>query len=377
MGFKKKTEKDCAERIVVNGANGYVASNFIIELLRKGYHVTAFVRKSGNKSAEDRLKDVLTEMNDGRSAPFEHLEVFNYSLFEENFNLSEGLLKRIFGSRVYYFHFAASLKFDINSKKEIFGTNLQCVTTSVETFLKFSGQGSRFYFVSTAYSCGNYEGVFKEQFYKNEGIEAFRNYYEQSKRYAENLIKKYIDEKGLNACILRISQIVGKRETGVTKTDYGIFDFAKRIQRIAHQQPGITLRLQINPESTQNLLPIDTMVDYFIQILESGNVLPILNIVSKNPVSNGFILKCLEQLLPVKLIAEMELGLNEMTRIERLIAVGMSFTRSYVNINPNFDTCNLDKLIQKKPREVTPDEINKMIDYFLHRQNQLKMKNTG
>ena len=377
MSREKGIENIVKNRVVVNGANGYVASNFILELLKNGYHVTALVRKKGQESARDRMKNVLVEMNEGDDIAFDKLEVFDYSLFEENFKLPGELLTQIFGGNIHYFHFAASLKFDISSKEEIFGTNLQGVTNSIETFLKYTGTASRFYFVSTAYSCGKHDGVFMEQFYENAGIEAFRNYYEQSKRCAENLIKKYIDDKGLNACILRISQIVGNRETGVEKTDYGIFDFAKRIQRIAQQNPGITLRLQIDPESTQNLLPVDTLVDYFMQIIAAEDVPVILNIVSKSPVKNAVILKSLEDSLPVNLVADMNLQLDKMTRIERIIAVGMSFTGAYININPNFSTENLDHLIHKAPPNVTSEEINKMIAYFLNRRDELKMKITG
>lgn len=377
MSREKGEENRIRNRIVVNGANGYVASNFILELLKNGYHVTALVRKKGQDSAVDRMKSVLTEMNEGDDISFDKLEVYDYSLFEENFKLPDDILSQIFGGSIQYFHFAASLKFDISSKEEIFGTNMLGVTNSVETFLKYTEKTSRFYFVSTAYSCGKHEGVFKEQFYEDEEIEAFRNYYEQSKRCAENLIKKYMDEKGLNACILRISQIVGNRETGVSKTDYGIFDFAKRIQRLAQQNPGMTLRMQIDPDSTQNLLPIDTMVDYFMQIVAADEVPVILNIVSKNPTKNATILESLENSLPVKLVADMNLQLSEMSRIERIVAVGMSFTGAYININPNFNTENLDRLVKEKPQEVTSEEIDKMIAYFLNRRDELKMKNTG
>jgi len=377
MSREKGTENIVKNRVVVNGANGYVASNFILELLENGYHVTALVRKKGRESAVERMKSVLVEMNEGEDLAFSRLEVFNYSLFEENFKLPDELLKHIFGGNIHYFHFAASLKFDISSKEEIFGTNLQGVTTSVETFLKYTGPKSRFYFVSTAYSCGKLEGVFEERFYEDAGIDAFRNYYEQSKRYAENLIRTYIDDKGLNACILRISQIIGNRKTGVSKTDYGIFDFAKRIQRLAQQNPGMTLRMQIDPDSTQNLLPIDTMVDYFMQIVAADEVPVILNIVSKKPTRNATILESLEKSLPVKLVADMNLQLSEMSRIERIIAVGMSFTGAYININPNFNTENLDRLVKEKPQEVTSEEIDKMIAYFLNRRDELKMKSTG
>lgn len=364
-------------KVVMSGANGYVASNFIVELLKLGYRVVALVRSKKSLSARQRMVTTLHEMGEIDPKAFERLEVYDYSLFEENFNLPAEQLRQIFSGKIHYFHFAASLKFDISSKEEIFGTNLQGVKHSVETFMRYSGSGSRFYFISTAYSCGKFEGIFEEKFYRNQGISAFRNYYEQSKRYAENVIRDYLEKDKLNASILRISQIVGNRETGVTNTDYGIFDFAKRIQRIAMRNPGIKLRLQIDPDCTQNLLPIDTVVSYFTQIIQNERLPAVLNLVSRNPIFNRDILKSLEQLLPIHLEANIDLKPSEMTALEKIIALGMSFTGAYIDINPQFDTANLDRVIWNKQPEVTRREIHQMLEYFLVRRESLKISGTG
>ena len=149
-------------KIIINGANGYVASNFIVELLKKDYKVVALARSNKKCTAEERMKNALLEMNDGETLNVKNLEVYNYSLFEENFAMTDEQLSTIFGGEVDYFHFAASLKFDIKSKEEIFGTNLQGVTNSVNIFQKYTQTESRFFFVSTAYSCGRTEEVFEE-----------------------------------------------------------------------------------------------------------------------------------------------------------------------------------------------------------------------
>jgi nucleoside-diphosphate-sugar epimerase len=364
-------------KVVINGANGYVASNFVVELLKQGYQVVALVRKKKNASANIRMREALIEMSDDDSVDVDQLKVYDYSLFKPNFNLSDSVLKEIFGGAVHYFHFAASLKFDFSSKDEIFGTNMQGLTHSVETFLKFSGPNSRFYFISTAYSCGRLNGVFREQFYDNEEIAAFRNYYEQSKRFAENRLKQYIEEQDLNCSILRISQIVGNRLTGVTKTDYGIFDFSKRIQRISKMSPNSTLRIQVDAKSTQNLLPIDTVVSYFISIIEAKEVPVIINIVSKEPFPNQYIIDILEDILPIKLVANIDLKPEEMNKIEKIMAVGMSFSGAYINIDPKFETKNLDAIVKHAQPEVTVEEVHKMIRYFLKRRKNVNAKNTG
>lgn len=365
LSFAKSTKIEQMKKIIINGANGYVASNFINKLLAEDFSVIALARSTNKYSAEERMRNALLEMSNGKNVNFEKLEVYDYSLFEENFALPEKQLKEIFRGDVDYFHFAASLKFDIKSKTEIFDTNLQGVTNSVDTFIKHSETSSRFFFVSTAYSCGRIAESFEERFYENEEIEAFRNYYEQSKRYAENVIREYIEEKGLNACILRLSQVVGNNETGITKTDYGIFDFSKRIQKLANKYPNATLRLKIDPESTQNLIPIDTVVHYLMCSVKAEEVPVIMNLTAKTSIRNADLLTSLGKLLPINLVSDMSLQREEMNSLERIVAVGMSFTGAYIDIDIAFDTTQLDKVVQDDVKDVTPQSIYKMLEYFL------------
>lgn len=362
------------KKIVINGANGYVASNFINKLLLQNFKVVALARSNTKFSAEDRMKNALLDMNDGKSVDFSNLEVYDYSLFETDFSLQKQELETIFGGNIDYFHFAASLKFDIKSKEEIFGTNLQGVTNSVDTFLKYTNPESRFYFVSTAYSCGKIEGAFEERFYENAEIEAFRNYYEQSKRYAENVIKKYIDEKSLNACILRLSQVVGNNKTGVTKTDYGIFDFSKRVQKLALKYPNRKLRVKMDPDSTQNLLPIDIAVTYLLNAVKAEKVPVILNLIAKRSIKNSELLKHLGKLLPLKLVPDMNLKREDMDSLERIMAVGMSFTGAYISTNLLFDTTQLDSILKDEVSEITPESIGRMLEYFLQEESGKKKK---
>ncbi|WP_346864281.1 SDR family oxidoreductase [uncultured Draconibacterium sp.] len=354
------------KKIVINGANGFVASNFINELLLlKDFKVIALVRGNSKNSAEERMKTALVEMNEGNDVDFTNLEVHDYSLFETDFSLQKEELETIFGGTIDYFHFAASLKFDIKSKEEIFGTNLQGVTNSVDTFLKYTRSNSRFFFVSTAYSCGKIDGKFEERFYENAEIEDFRNYYEQSKRYAENVIHDYIDKKNLNACILRLSQVVGNNATGVTKTDYGVFDFSKRVQSLAHKYPNRKIRIKVDPESTQNLIPIDTVVNYLLCALRAENVPVILNLIAKKSIKNSELLDCLRKLLPINIVADLNLEREDMDSLERIMAVGMSFTGSYIDTNIAFDTTQLDSIVDTTISPVTSESVYKMMKYFL------------
>lgn len=351
------------QRVIVNGANGYVASHFINELLVNGYKVVALVRETSNTTSEQRMKKTLTDIN--TQVDYKNLEVYNYSLLKKNFSLNSQQLAEIFRDDADFFHFAASLKFKSRDKDEIFKTNVDGTENSLKVFKNNATPSSRFFYISTAYSCGKTSETFKEDFYSNEGIEHFRNYYEQSKRYAENQVKKYIESKKLNAHIIRLSQVVGNNKSGVTKTNYGIFDFIQKIQKFSARYPNEKIRVKINPDATQNLIPIDNIVDYLMELLNKKEIPVIFNFVGRNPVSNNEIARIVNKTLPVEVVQEKELEKKDLNKLERMIASGMSFTGVYTNTDLQFDTENLEKTISLNGNEITRESLHRMIKYFL------------
>jgi nucleoside-diphosphate-sugar epimerase len=351
--------------IIVNGANGYVASNFINKLLEQKYIVIALVRSSVKFSSTERMKAALAESSDGEHVNSTNLKVFSYSLLHNDFLIPQEQLKEIFREEVDYFHFAASLKFDLKSKDEIFETNVGGVGNSINVFSKFAKGNSRFFFIGTAYSCGRFSGRFQEKFYPNEDIGKFRNYYEQSKRFAENVVKENIDENGLNGHVIRLSQVVGNNKTGVTKTDYGIFDFAKRMHSLAFRNPNQTVRVHVDPVSTQNLIPVDTVFNYLLRTVEVKHVPTIMNCIAKNQMKNIHIIKSISRLLPIDIVPEKQLARHEMSALERIISAGMTFTESYIDTNLQFDTRNLDKILMVDGHEANENSVYKMLEYFI------------
>jgi len=353
------------KRIVINGANGFIASNFIFELLNQGYEVVALVRSESDLLSRQKMVNALMEIKGEGGFKDENLKVYNYSLLETGFFMTSNQLAEIFSRDVDYYHFAASLKFSEKTKDEIFLTNISGVENSIKVFLKNASINSRFFFISTAYSCGNAISIFEEKFYSNEDISNFRNYYEQSKRYAENVIKKYVQDKALNAYIIRPSQVVGNSITGVTKTDFGIFDFTKRICSLAYRYPNETCRIKTDPDATQNLIPIDTVVYYLMHTVTSAKLPRIMNFVAKHSIKNSDIIKSICEILPITIIPYKLLEERDMTIIERLVNIKMSFTGEYCETRIQFDTAGVDKLVSTNGNEITYESLQKMMNYFI------------
>ena len=351
--------------IIVNGANGYVASNLIDNLLKQKYKVIALVRPGRNDAAESRMLEVLRDLNNDEDIDTSNLVVYPYSLLDKDFAIPENDLELIFNGDVDYFHFAASLKYDEKSVDEIFSTNIEGVENSIQVFSKYASTESRFFYIGTAYSCGRHKGVFEEKFYENEDISAFRNYYEQSKRFGENVVRKYMLEKKLNAHVIRLSQVVGNSQTGETKTDYGIFDFTKRMFSLAQRYPNEVVKAHIDPESTQNLIPIDSVVAYFMKAIQSLELPTIMNFVADESVKNKTILETLNKHLPIHIIPFKKLDRKDLNPIERLIAVGMSFTQNYTQTDLEFDTSERAKIIEPVVKKSTSDAVVQMLEYFI------------
>lgn len=353
------------KKIVIAGANSFVASHFVHELLNQGIEVVALVRKSSHQSPTERMHKALEDTVLGTPQNLNLLTVHNYALTEPDFSMNPEVLKGLFEENTDYFHFAASLKFDYQSRDEILETNVDGLQNALQLFHQYASGDSRFFFISTAYSCGIFRGTFKEQFYPDEEISEFRNYYEQSKRLAENVLQNYQDQHGIRAHVIRLSQVVGDSQTGVTRTHYGIFDFARRIHDLSKEYPGQTIRIIADPDSTQNLIPIDIVVQDLIQLVHQEDIPKILNFVSESPVANQRIIQFISQLLPVELIPHKEIDHNELNELEKMVLAGMAFTGNYIDTNIDFDTSQRDKIISGQAREVSDDSLFRMLEYYL------------
>lgn len=353
-------------KILINGANGYLASNLIALLLEKNHQVVALVRPSKETDPTDRMRQALKECTDQPSIyNSQNLEVMSYDLHAEDFGMMGEQAKQLFDDCVDYFHFAATLKFSEKAKDEIFDTNVDGVKNSVNFFQKYANASARFFFVSTAYSCGITTENAQEKIYPIAGIEHFRNYYEQSKRYAEHVIAEEVKGNHLNGYILRPSQVIGNSQTGVTKTDFGVFDFVKRMAYLAKRYPNETVRMRGDATMTQNLIPVDVLVDMMAKVIGKDDLPFVTHLVATEPTRNIDIINHLNSILSIHIVFQPLLQTAEMSALERILDAGMAFTGSYSRCHINFDSQNLKYLGAGETIKVKKETLYQMIAYFL------------
>lgn len=353
------------KKVIIAGANSFVASHFVHKLLSQDFHVIALVRGSSDSSAVERMQEALEDTTLEPVKDSGKLTVLDYVLLDSNFSLEDETMDSIFEGPLDYFHFAASLKFDYRSKEEIFETNIDGLNNALKIFRQHTAEEARFFFISTAYSCGNFSEVFEEKFYPDADISQFRNYYEQSKRLAENALQEFMENNPIDAHVIRLSQVVGNSRSGVTRTSYGIFDFAKRVYALAKQYPNQKIRIHADPDATQNLISIDTVIVDLMEIVETDDVPVIMNFVANHPMSNRQIIRSISDLTSIGLVPVKDIQKEEMNELEKMVLSGMAFTGNYIDTDIAFDTRLRDQVISPLHREVNESSVFAMLAYYL------------
>jgi hypothetical protein len=103
-----------------------------------------------------------------------------------------------------------------------------------------------------------------------------------------------------------------------------------------------------------------------MNLLNINDLPQIVNLTAKKGVKNETIAECINRNLPMKIILDKTLQKKNMNALERMIAVGMSFTGKYAHINLQFDHRSLDKIMRFDNSEITKRSLCRMMESFIH-----------
>lgn len=203
--------------VFLTGTTGLIGSYLLKVLLEKGYKVFALSRHKENKSAQDRVLDLLKFWNeDVLLKKLGNLTILEGDVTEVNLGLTEHSLNMLTKELDEIFHSAAVTRFNWSLEK-IRKVNVEGTKKVLGLALKFKANGKlqKLNHISTAYVCGDYSGTFCED--DLDVGQKFSTTYEQSKFEAEKLIEQYRSE-GLWIDIFRPPLVVGEYMTGKTMT---------------------------------------------------------------------------------------------------------------------------------------------------------------
>lgn len=204
---------DNKKTVFITGATGLVGSYLLKILLQNGYKVYALAKSKDDKNAKDRVIDILKFWDkDIFPRKSYNLSVLEGDITQNNFGLNKQNLDLLKNEIEEIFHCAAITQFNW-PLKEIRKVNVGGTKNMLELAVKCNERGrlKKATHISTAYVCGDYKGIFKED--DLDLGQGFITPYEQSKFEAEKLVKEY-RQKELWIDIFRPPIIVGESRTG-------------------------------------------------------------------------------------------------------------------------------------------------------------------
>ncbi len=259
-----------ARGILLTGATGLLGRYLLRDLLARGRRVGVLVRDSGDKSAADRLAELVAFGSEtlGRTLPRPVL--LHGDLTAPGLGLGTAERRWLARQAESVVHSAAYVCYQPRPDGEPWQTNVHGTRRLLE--LCRSLGLNEVHHLSTAFVCGDRRGVVQEDELDCGG--GGGNAYEQSKFAAEQMIRGF---DGIRATIYRPSVVVGDSRTGYTSTYHHFYRFLELAVRLSSGPAGergsrprrhrLPLRLPLTGEETQNLVPVDWVSQALVELL--------------------------------------------------------------------------------------------------------------
>jgi thioester reductase-like protein len=209
--------KDDKKIVFLTGATGLVGSYLLKLLLQEGHKVYVLARRKDNQAARTRVTEVLKFWDKNiLSRKACNLVVLDGDITKRNLGLDKQRLDILKNKAEEIFHSAAVTQFNWPLEK-IRKVNVEGTRNILELADKCREKGrlNKVNHISTAYVCGDYKGIFREN--DLDVGQGFNTAYEQSKFEAEKLVEEY-RKRGLWIDIFRPPLVIGESNTGKTST---------------------------------------------------------------------------------------------------------------------------------------------------------------
>jgi len=362
--------------IFLTGANGFLGTVLLRDLLTEGHTVTALVRAKRGMDANSRLKETLLDYD----PYFPYDQVVGQTLFvvegnatQNNFDLDEkaylGYAQR---SDIILHNLACTaLETDWKIYEEV---NIGSARKAIE-FASHTRRKALAY-VSSAYVAGSRTGLVLESELDISG--SFRSSYERSKAMAENEVRVAASSGSIRTMILRPSIIIGDSQNGWMCEEHHFFDFIRRlswVHRLIHNKAGSDepaadhrFHLLGDPKTTKNFIPVDHVARLISMLIDTDAAWGrSFHLTHPEPISLETLMKYVQEFLCwPELTWSLKEEAGELSSLERRFARSVQIYGRYFWQEPYFDQSQLNLVLGASlpiPDALSQDFVSRMVGF--------------
>jgi nucleoside-diphosphate-sugar epimerase len=259
------------KKAFLTGATGSLGSLLTIALLNEGYLLYLLARRTGAKSAEKRIDEVLSFIDP--NYPKDRVVVLEGDVSLDKSGIATSDMESLKKANVkQILHIAADVSFhpvDLDGKIHLTNYTGTCNVMDIALSLGVS----EFHYCGTAYAGTR------------------RNPYEISKDDAEKEVVSVCQENGIRFSIYKPSTIVGDYKTGISQGFNGylgastVFHFVAQAMREGKSGAIVDLPFYFvcSKNSTMNIIPVDWVAETFIKLHRKGAKNEIYHLAHNNP----------------------------------------------------------------------------------------------
>lgn len=355
-----------AKTIFLTGATGYVGCHLAHRFLAEGHTVLALVRHKGGQSVQQRIATAVREVGPLSDETMVNLLAIPGTVEDSAQELSAALRAQFSDPIDEVWHSAAIFNFKERERPLVEATNIEGTRHMLDLTCQINPETPpRFIYISTAYCLGSEFNSAVPETIPQE-VNAFRSIYEWSKHSAERLVDQYQQAQRLDVTIFRPSIVIGTPETAVLCNSgyYQVLTECRRLRTLLERNRGdafdgnVQTRLQGNPGTPLNLVPIDFVVESMVYLAHCVDLAPnrtnLFNIVNERPPTIKEVHRALVSSLDMtglKLVAPDQFEAEPMNQMEKVINRRIGFQAPYMHEQIHFST---DTFRQFVPQHILP-----------------------
>jgi len=249
---------DFTETIFLTGFPGFIAGRLVKRLATHETQVFLLVQPQFTEKATRDVEKIAEETG----VPLENFALIEGDITRENLGMWAEDLEIVLAETTDVFHLAAI--YDLAVGKDLaYLINVEG-TRNVNEIVKKILNLRRYNYISTCYVAGKRKGEILETDLEHDA--GFRNYYEETKYFAETEVEKLKGE--LPVTIFRPSVVVGDSVTGETAKYDGIYSVIFYLKRF----PSLLRLVNVGNKIVKlNLVPVDFVVESLVALSKDEN----------------------------------------------------------------------------------------------------------